>query len=109
MTLPIVAKTGSLFPFRGGFAPRGRSHGLQLVHVLTERTFRGSLGVVMARSLRLEYPGALWHVTSRGNNKQPIFNDDDDREQFLELVCQARRRYGWIITVYVLMTNHFHL
>ena len=63
----------------------------------------------MARALRVEYPGALYHVTSRGNRRQRIFEDDRDREHFLALVGEAARRYGWLISVYVLMTNHFHL
>jgi putative transposase len=63
----------------------------------------------MARALRVEYPGALYHITSRGNRRQRIFDDDRDREHFLALVGEAARRYGWLISVYVLMTNHFHL
>jgi len=69
---------------------------------------RGILGF-MARALRVEYSGAVYHVTSRGNRRQRIFNDDRDREHFLELLGELTRRYGWIISVYVLMTNHFHL
>lgn len=63
----------------------------------------------MARALRVEYPGAMYHVTSRGNRRQRIFEDDRDRESFLALLGEATRRYGWIISAYVLMTNHFHL
>ena len=63
----------------------------------------------MARALRVEYPGALYHATSRGNRRQRIFDDDRDREQLLGLVGEAARRFGWLISVYVLMTNHFHL
>jgi putative transposase len=63
----------------------------------------------MARPLRLEFPGALFHVTSRGNNKCDIFLDDHDRLRFLEFLAQAVERFGWILTAYVLMTNHFHL
>ena len=63
----------------------------------------------MARALRLEYPGAVYHVTSRGNEKRVIFLDDEDREQFLRLLADAVTRFGWILTAYTLMTNHFHL
>ena len=63
----------------------------------------------MARQLRIQRPGATYHITSRGNRKQRIFDDDRDREHFLELVGEAARRYGWVISAFVLMTNHFHL
>ena len=63
----------------------------------------------MARPLRIEFPGALYHVTSRGNEKRPIFRSDVDRRAFLDFLAQAARRFGWSITAWVLMTNHFHL
>ena len=50
----------------------------------------------MARQLRLEYPGAVWHVTSRGNNRGDIYFDDDDRLMFLGLLAEAVRRFRWI-------------
>src|SRR6266487_4857859 len=62
----------------------------------------------MSRPLRLEFTGALFHVTQRGNNRQDIFADDHDREFFLELLGQSVRQFSWILTSYVLMTNHFH-
>jgi putative transposase len=63
----------------------------------------------MARSLRIEFSGALYHVTSRGNECRPIFRDDVDREMFLTFLGQAVTRFGWSLTAFVLMTNHFHL
>lgn len=63
----------------------------------------------MARALRIERPGATYHVTSRGNRRQQIFEGDEDREQFLALLAEVSRRYGFVISAYVLMTNHFHL
>jgi len=63
----------------------------------------------MARPLRLEYPGALYHVTSRGNARQRIFRDDRDRETFLELLGQVIKRFGWLCHGYCLMENHYHL
>lgn len=63
----------------------------------------------MARPLRIQYPGALVHVTARGNEKRPTFFDDRDRNQFLELLAEAIRRFEWILDAYVLMSNHFHL
>ncbi|MBK5259460.1 MAG: transposase [Thermoanaerobaculia bacterium] len=63
----------------------------------------------MARPIRLEYPGAVWHVTVRGNEKRPIFLDDVDRARFLEIFARTIQRFDWIVTAYVLMSNHYHL
>lgn len=63
----------------------------------------------MARPLRLEYPGALYHVTSRGNARQRIFRDDHDRETFLDILAQVIKRFGWLCHGYCLMDNHYHL
>jgi len=63
----------------------------------------------MSRPLRIEYPGSLHHVTSRGNARQNIFLDDRDREFFLFLLGMAVQRFSWILMAYVLMSNHFHL
>lgn len=63
----------------------------------------------MARPLRIEFPDALYHVTSRGNERRPIFRDDIDRRMFLAFLGQAVTRFGWSLTAWVLMTNHFHL
>ena len=63
----------------------------------------------MARPLRLEYEGAVYHVTSRGNARDEIFLGDVDRAQFLETLGDAIRRHGWICHAYCLMTNHYHL
>ncbi len=63
----------------------------------------------MARPLRLEHEGALWHVTSRGNEAKNIFRRDADRILFLMILAEAAKRFEWIVHVYTLMTNHFHL
>ena len=63
----------------------------------------------MARPLRIEYPGAVYHVTSRGNEKKPVFKDDQDRENFLNTLQHVNKRYNWICHAYCLMTNHYHL
>jgi putative transposase len=62
----------------------------------------------MSRPLRIEYPGSLHHATSRGNAQQNIFLDDTDRELFLGLLGKCVERFCWILTAYVLMSNHFH-
>jgi len=63
----------------------------------------------MSRPLRIEYPGAIYHITSRGNARQPIFEDDKDRELFLELLGSIVSRYKWLCHTYCLMDNHYHL
>ena len=63
----------------------------------------------MARPLRIEFPGALYHVTSRGNEQRPIFRDDIDCTMFLTFLGQAVQRFDWSLTAWVLMTNHYHL
>lgn len=63
----------------------------------------------MARPLRIEYPGAVYHLTSRGNRQEAIFQDDEDRYGFLDIFGKTVRRYNWICHAYCLMDNHYHL
>lgn len=63
----------------------------------------------MARPLRLEFPGALYHLTSRGNRQESIFLDDADRRSFLDLLGKEVKQQGWICYAYCLMENHYHL
>jgi|SRR5450759_356080 len=63
----------------------------------------------MARPLRLEYEDAVYHVTSRGNERSPIFRDDRDRERFLEILGSVVLVARWVIHAYCLMGNHYHL
>lgn len=63
----------------------------------------------MARPLRIEYSGALHHVTSRGNERKDIFTSQRDREKFLSYVESAVVRYGAVIHTWCLMSNHYHL
>jgi putative transposase len=63
----------------------------------------------MARSLRIEYTGALYHITSRGNKKEDIFLSDGDRVLFLGVLDEVCKRYRWICYSYCLMSNHYHL
>jgi len=63
----------------------------------------------MARPLRIEYEGAVYHVTSRGNGRQDIYVDDEDRHAFLEVLGDVVERSNWICHAYCLMSNHFHL
>jgi REP-associated tyrosine transposase len=63
----------------------------------------------MPRPTRLQIAGGTYHVTSRGNRRQAIYHDDDDRRYFLQLCDRVARRRAWRVHAYCLMTNHFHL
>jgi REP element-mobilizing transposase RayT len=63
----------------------------------------------MSRPLRIAYPGAWYHVTSRGNEQKDVFKSRKDREKFLDYLSSATERYGAAIHVYCLMSNHYHL
>ncbi len=63
----------------------------------------------MARPLRVEYAGAVYHVTSRGNERKPIYKEETDRKLFLDILYQANKRLNIICHAYCLMDNHYHL
>lgn len=63
----------------------------------------------MARPLRIEFPGATYHVTSRGNARNDIFLSDNDRHQFLKTLSETIERYNWLCHSYCLMGNHYHI
>ncbi len=63
----------------------------------------------MARPLRIQFPGAVYHVTNRGNNRSSLFKDDDDRKAFLTILAQSVDTYQIRIHSYVMMNNHWHL
>jgi len=63
----------------------------------------------MARKLRVEYPGAIYHVMNRGDRREVIFQDDEDRERFLTTLGEACVKTGWQVHALCLMPNHFHL
>ena len=63
----------------------------------------------MARPLRIEYSGAVYNITSRGNARKKIFSDDQDRENFLGVLETVIKRYNWLCHAYCLMYNHYHL
>lgn len=63
----------------------------------------------MARPLRIEFPGALYHITSRGNARQNIFPAQDDFSGFITILCKVIKRYHLILHFYCLMHNHYHL
>ena len=63
----------------------------------------------MTRPLRIEYPGAFYHVTSRGNERKDIFKSNTDREMFLSYLESAHQKYEAVVHAYCLMSNYYHL
>jgi putative transposase len=63
----------------------------------------------MSRKLRIEYPGAMYHVMNRGDQREDIFKDDQDRQKFLSTLGEACVKTEWQVHAYCLMRNHFHL
>lgn len=63
----------------------------------------------MARSIRIEYAGAFYHVMALGNRRELIFQDDEDRQGFLKVLAEACEKTGWRVHAWVLMSNHYHL
>ena len=57
----------------------------------------------------MEYAGALYHVTSRGDRREDIYRDDEDREEWLAVLSQACERFNWVLHAWCQMTNHYHL
>ena len=62
----------------------------------------------MPRQVRVEFPGAIYHITIRGNGRQSIFGDDRDRERFLRRLAESVEAYGIRLYLFALMSNHAH-
>ncbi|UCD56412.1 MAG: transposase [Candidatus Hydrogenedentota bacterium] len=73
------------------------------------KSLRPCYAPAMARPLRIEYAGAVYHVTSRGNERKAIFRDDKDREKFFSFLSDLPNRFGVVIHGFVLMGNHYHV
>ena len=63
----------------------------------------------MARPLRIEYEGALYHITARGNERKRIYFGKADYERFKKYLSEAEIKYGILLHCYILMSNHYHL
>ncbi len=63
----------------------------------------------MSRPLRLEFPEALYHLTSRGGRRENIYEDDEDSLAFLEVFSSVIEQFNWVCYAYCLMSNHYHL
>ena len=67
------------------------------------------LADIMPRPLRIEFAGAIYHLMNRGDRREPIFRDDQDRRRFLDTLGEACEKTGWQLHAWCLMGNHFHL
>ncbi len=63
----------------------------------------------MPRTMRVQYPGAIYHIMNRGDRRENIFVDDVDRQDFLKTLAEACQKTSWQMHAYCLMKNHFHL
>jgi REP element-mobilizing transposase RayT len=63
----------------------------------------------MSRPIRIEFPDALYHVTSRGDRREDIFDDDVDRQALLDILAQVVEQFNWLCYAWCLMDNHYHL
>ena len=63
----------------------------------------------MPRPLRVEYAGAIYHILNRGDHREVVFRNDDDREMFLRALEEVCGKTGWQIHAWCLLSNHFHL
>src|SRR4030043_1613235 len=63
----------------------------------------------MARKVRIQYPGASYHSSNRGNRREPIFRSNHDYTLFLRTIGETCERTGWKIISYILMRNHYHI
>lgn len=63
----------------------------------------------MTRPIRIEFAGALYHVTSRGDRREDIYLDDGDRSKWVETLGEVCQRFNWVVHAYCEMTNHYHL
>ncbi|MFQ3324855.1 MAG: putative transposase [Pseudomonadales bacterium] len=63
----------------------------------------------MARPIQIEFSGSLYHVTSRGDRQEDIYDSDNDRNLFLKILGEVCERFNWECYCYCLMSNHYHL
>jgi putative transposase len=63
----------------------------------------------MSRKLRVQYPGAVYHVMNRGDRREPIYAEDQDRLLFLDTLAEGCEKTDWQVHAWCLMSNHFHL
>ena len=100
-----------LIPYRSGELLRGKGSVNDNVLFCVDSINDIALIIMysMARKLRIQYPGAIYHVMNRGDHQERIFGDDRDRRQFLATLGEDCEKTGWQVHSFCLMSNHFHL
>jgi putative transposase len=63
----------------------------------------------MARQVRIQFQGAVYHVMARGDRRENIIGGDKDRRMFIETLDEACEKTGWLVHAWILMSNHYHL
>ena len=76
---------------------------------VVDKVWRATRLVHMARPLRIQFPGAYYHIMCRGNAKQQIFHSDEDRTRFVNLLSESMEMYSVRLHTYILMPNHYHI
>jgi REP element-mobilizing transposase RayT len=89
--------------------PRYTSTLLRESYPVGSPRWAGAMLTAVPRQLRVEYPGAIYHVLSRGDRQKDIYLDDVDRQDFLKTLAEACQKTGFQIHAYCLIRNHFHL
>src|SRR5690606_31507184 len=78
-------------------------------HIMYSLANEWGVNELMAKKKRVWYPGAVYHIMSRGNRRSDIFRDEEDYIVYLGILEQAMERYSYVLYTYCLMTNHVHL
>ena len=89
--------------------PIGKGSTQSLVRFRLTVGWMDGYAAAMPRKLRLQYPGAMYHVVSRGDRRERIFLDDVDRQDFTKTLAEACQKTAWQVHAYCLMPNHYHL
>ena len=105
--LPLRGGVGGSPSQEAGSVPHSDTKGAGLTYL--QNPFRRATILCMARQLRLEYPGAIYHILNRGDRREAIFRDDVDHQLFLGTLDETCVKADWFVHAYCLMGNHFHL
>ena len=116
LLIPYAVRQGINNSFRGCSTYEARvlffynvsSDGLELFRSIA-RSSQEKLSIYMARPIRIEFPGANYHITSRSNSGKKIFLANEDRVIFLNILNNVVQRFSWRLHSYVMMDDHFHL
>jgi putative transposase len=104
---PVACCTNGRWTLEARLRSRAVPH--RLGQIMAGPNGRTSMPVSMARRLRLQYPGAIYHVINRGNYRRDLFATDGAAKSFELALGETCTRYGWLVHAFTVMRNHFHL